>query len=774
MALEIVSAPIVELGVLADQHTRLAKPALGPHRALQLPEVVRLILKYAVAQPLNRLPQISGSNGMYVHPSDKWVEQWWTPLLVCKTWYFLCQDLILNEISWNHDQDTSLDKLSTPRRGLRRFVLYSPDTWFLRDASRAALNSTIDNIISHLAGNSFETVLAFNPTHPATPASTTSVATDNPRILYPIENKRRASCTLRELSLRGDFTFVNELSRFLNNITITQSLTLLELAYEGTDRYLELNITLLFGSIGAFAAEADLPSSSGGLRHITESGSMLQLNSAPLLPHLQHLLIRRVHLTDVPAGWTPCQPSLLKTLRMSQIKTNNTSLETLLNGLCGAWLENLEVTMIALPPEEQLTYPTRPYLQNPATLRRIAETCPRLREVKLQKTLETRTFEALQEIYTYFPLAQQATLVICRGYNLDRAEQYQMNRHLTTLRIHTFAGQATTEIHAFLCSDLAESLEELYLLGAGNTQYGANLLMPRTSAVSTVNGNSGNSHGCNDDVALGQPIWKCRRLKMLTIGLERSTPEGYTHGYEPDAAMRQIFAFLVIHCPKLNFLEISCSFESMSPETGLCFLSRLADLERLVLGALSFRCRVRSVPSSLSSNHSLPSSSSGSTLIPLLARARTPSAQDSTRWMVTASDSLQDEHELGGGGGGVGLSSLKLCRRIAKLDSPRGHFDQPYGQGILWPMVKDEQFGNKNIHMNVDSGKVAKGAFARSRLRSGQQRQEIPSEACWRKLNFLMVRHVGFHGDNFENMNDEVMLFGRQMPTVKTIFAKGV
>ncbi|KAG0223839.1 hypothetical protein BGW41_005351 [Actinomortierella wolfii] len=717
MALEIVSAPIVELGVLADQRTRLAKPALGPHQALQLPEVVRLILKYAVAQPLDRLPQISGSNGI--------------------------------------------------------FVLYSPDTWFLRDASRAALNSTIDNIINHLAGNSFETALAFNPTHPATPASTTSVAAENPRILYPIENKRRASCTLRELSLRGDFTFVNELSRFLNNITIAQSLTLLELAYEGTDRYLELNITLLFGSIGAFAAEADLPSSSGGLRHITESGSMLQLNSAPLLPHLQHLLIRRVHLTDVPAEWTPYQPSLLKTLRMSQIKTNNTSLETLLNGLCGPWLENLEVTMIALPPEEQLTYPTRPYLQNPATLRRIAETCPRLREVKLQKTLETRTFEALQEIYTYFPLAQQATLVICRGYNLDRAEQYQMNRHLTTLRIHTFAGQATTEIHAFLCSDLAESLEELYLLGAGNTQYGANLLMPRTSAVSTVNGNSGNSHGCNNDVALGQPIWKCRRLKMLTIGLERSTPEGYTYGYEPDAAMRQIFAFLVIHCPKLNFLEISCSFETMSPETGFCFLSRLADLERLVLGALSFRCRVRSVPSGLSSNHSLPSSSSGSTLIPLLARSRTPSAQDSTRWMVTASDSLQDEHELGGGGG-VGLSSLKLCRRIAKLDSPRGHFDQPYGQGILWPMVKDEQIGNKNIHMNVDSGKVAKGAFARSRLRSGQQRQEIPSEACWRKLNFLMVRHVGFHGDNFENMNDEVMLFGRQMPTVKTIFAKGV
>ncbi|KAF9967266.1 hypothetical protein BGZ73_000629 [Actinomortierella ambigua] len=428
MALGIVSAADVEMRVREDECMRTVRPpAPGPHRALQLPEVVRLILAYAVAQPLDPPPLISGSNKLHIRPNDRWMTHWWLPLLVCKAWYFLGQSLLLHEISWNHED--------------------------------------------HIHNSPCGAQLPTDKKDRASPSSTV-VMPDPVR-----QGGRRPACTLRELSFRGDFTYSGELYRFLTNKTIAQSLTLLELSYAHGHRYFELDITMFFESnIG------------GGGRSVNRELSMFNDNhgqiivnnnnndsndnndnnmqyKALILPHLQHLLIERIHLAHVPPEWKPSQPSLLKTLRMSRIKTDNVSLETLLAGLCGPWLEDLEVTMIALPPQEQLTYPTRPYLQNPATLRRIAETCPRLFAVRLQQTLETRAFDALRGIYNYFPTVQQASLVCSKGHLPEISGLYQMTRHLTKLFITTKALQASREIHDFLCSDVAEPLEELYLKG---------------------------------------------------------------------------------------------------------------------------------------------------------------------------------------------------------------------------------------------------------------------------------------------------------------------
>ncbi|KAF9167031.1 hypothetical protein DFQ26_006049 [Actinomortierella ambigua] len=809
MALGIVSATDIEMRVQAGECTRTVRPTTpGPHKALQLPEIVQLILAYAVAQPLDPPPLIAGANNMHIRPSDRWMTQWWLPLLVCKSWYLLGQELCLQEISWNHEHDRPPNGVLPPmrKRGLQRFVLHAPDSWFLHETLRAVLNETIDNLVLQLVGDdSPKTADASSSSSGSSSNSssgTSAAALDEVSrrpssvTVQPIreEWRRRQNCTLRELSFRGDFSYSGELCRFLNNNTVAQSLTLLELSYAHGHLYFEFDITSLFGS-----------STDGSVKQtVSPSGDSAQATTTTMTTHL---LISRIHLAQVPSEWTPSQPSMLKTLRMSRIKTDNSSLETLLAGLCGPCLEDLEVTMIALPPQEQLTYPTRPYLQNPSTLRRIAETCPRLFAVQLQQTLETRAFDALRGIYNYFPMIQQASLVSSKGHMPEMSGLYQMTRHLTRLFISTKALQASREIHDFLCSDVAEPLEELYLKGA---LYAVNLIMPRSvslssstaatttntataNASSSSNATSGSSSGSDPD----QRLWKCRHLQILTVGFESHSPEGYVRDYDADAQSRQIFAFLVTHCPKLRFLDLKYVSNNgsssngnnnsnsssnngpsaMTPETGLCFLSRLPDLERLVLRTSGFRCRVRSIPSAsgLSSSLTSPSTLSlathsvlpysalplpaSSSLIPSLTRSRTLSAQDSTRWFLPASDPSTDDHSSSGGG----FSSLKLCRRVAKLDGARGHFGRRYGQGILQPVTtkEDHTFGGKG-HNRWLSGSQSQQ----------QPHQEIVAGACWRKLSMLMVQYCGFHGDDQVEIEQEVQLFGQLMPSVKVIFAK--
>ncbi|KAG0262257.1 hypothetical protein BG011_000163 [Mortierella polycephala] len=77
------------------------------------------------------------------------------------------------------------------------------------------------------------------------------------------------------------------------------------------------------------------------------------------------------------------------------------------------------------------------------------------------------------------------------------------------------------------------------------------------------------------------PIWACRKLRTLQLGVDSSA----NIAYEPvPERTRILFGYISRLCPRLRHLQIRYSRLSFNLEGGVCLLSRLANLETLHLG----------------------------------------------------------------------------------------------------------------------------------------------------------------------------------------------
>ncbi|KAG0225458.1 hypothetical protein BGW41_004695 [Actinomortierella wolfii] len=396
-----------------------------------------------------------------------------------------------------------------------------------------------------------------------------------------------------------------------------------------------------------------------------------------VLPNLKHFMLRQVELATLPEDWALSEPPLLKSFCLNHVRMNETTLDALLRNFCHKDLKRLVLLSLVNPGSPTIGTRDQHLVVTEERIMTIAVLSPHLQTIMTNQPSGEEALESLDRVRAAFPHATELAASHLTSVHDPVPAIFKVDQHLTRLEItlstcwdrHEFP---TPAFHAFLCSDKARHLKQLH---APMVKYDAEYLDPQRRTE-----------------------WTCRGLELLALGF---LPKE-SHDRFSAASSRSMFGFLATMCPRLRYLEIERAHLVASPESGLCFLSRLEELEELVLRTKYFYHW---------GDYDLTSRP-----IPPWWASREP----------TLLQQLKHQDSLG------------LCRTVSQRDAMGGHFGTLRGKGVLW----------KN-HNHTTTAAITEAETTTTTTKSASTK--LSSGACWHKLKKICIQL----DEEIEKRNDE-------------------
>ncbi|KAF9974518.1 hypothetical protein BGZ73_002076 [Actinomortierella ambigua] len=433
--------------------------------------------------------------------------------------------------------------------------------------------------------------------------------------------------TLRELCIRGKMRLSAHVSPVLEIAALGRVLTLLELRWQGTYAYLNILAIL----------------------QVRES------HGVPL-PHLRHFILQGAILVPVPEPWDPGFKYDLASLYLDDCKTSRTTVVAIVHALTGRSLQRLHLMDLQQPPGVQNWWeiPTVTALEDAENF---LSMFPQLTLFEIQIAEKDNALETVLSVPSRLPKAERVVFgqwvnsepqLEAGFYPPPSPVHYRMDRHLTRLEISGTKEHATLNqlsLDKYLKSKEAQTLQEL--------------------VVTMI------EYDPAPPISYGRTMeyWACEGLRVLDMAFQgrEQVP------LDTLILSRQLFGFIVVNCPRLCELRITRRALAMGSMGGLCLTSRLASLERLTLCSTAFvhwvDCGETESHNSRHSDHR--------------HRRRLPHLQEGSvaygdpRWVISDPTYVDIKH---------GISSLKLCRKVATTDNKFWSWMlRRRGKELLWP-----------------------------------------------------------------------------------------
>ncbi|KAG0268535.1 hypothetical protein DFQ27_006451 [Actinomortierella ambigua] len=389
------------------------------YRALDIPELVELILGYVVGIPFGFEGDSQPFENDIFRPQGlvPRADQGYHACLVSKTWNHVVTGL------WRSNVSTSSDSSSFPSlQGCRRLAYNFAPT---QEPQGPAIN-LLDELSS-----------ASNLPHVG---------------------------GLRELLLAGAFTVESELTSLLALQNMTRNLTLLDLQFSS---HQTLDIQLFFSPMSSLSSSSSSSSSS--------------MATTFLLPNLKHFMLRQVDLVPLPEEWVLPKPPRLKSFCLNHARMDGATLDALVRSFCYDGLERLVLLSLVEPGSTTIGTHDRHLVVTEARISTITLLAPRLKTVMVnQPTGEQALTSLIDHFRATFPHADELATSHLTSVHDPVPAIFKVNSCLTRLEItlstcwdrHEFP---TPTFHAFLCSHHARHLQELH---APMVKYDAEYLEP--------------------------------------------------------------------------------------------------------------------------------------------------------------------------------------------------------------------------------------------------------------------------------------------------------